>query len=126
MSRLLFAAARGARIEAKCQIDPDVWDKWRLCEFVAWSDFHRDEYQFRIHPGDAHLAYGPISTALREAAAGFFVVDWTVTGLPRYLCSEVMHWHNLAESSFGEHCEPLLHRSLFLLILAEALADEGL
>jgi hypothetical protein len=42
--------------------------KWKPTHFIAWSDHYTDEYQFRIHPDDAHLAYGPISTALREAA----------------------------------------------------------
>jgi hypothetical protein len=72
MSRLLFAAARGARIEYK------LWgtDKW--AEKEAWG--LSDTTEYRIHPKDAHLQYGPISTALRNP-------EWSF--LDRSLCRRI-------------------------------------
>ena len=90
-----FAAARGARLRIF-------------------------EYETRIHPDDAHLQYGPISTALREMAED--PVLWT---------SKCWKW-SIASSAAGEfnvyldawRCEP--DYPLFYLILAEFLADEGM
>ena len=48
MSRLLFAAARGARIE--------------------WMNGSWQPMPYYIHPDDEHLQYGPISTALLKLA----------------------------------------------------------
>lgn len=112
MSRLLFAAARGARIEN--------WysEKWRLAYAVRTVD---DFYAYRIHPDDAHLQYGPISTALRERAGDSrppredFMYDVMAGIVPNHI-----------EGDWAARYENFLHRSLFLLILAEALADEGL
>ena len=111
MSRLLFAAARGARIQA------------RLFEFDEWANSPGFRFKnleaYRIHPDDEHLQYGPISSALRERA------EWggyPTTGLP--------YTEGYFNFQGDEHWEfdttNALHRSLFLLILAEALADEGL
>ena len=48
MSRILFAAARGARIE--------------------WMNGSWQPMPYYIHPDDEHLQYGPISTALLKLA----------------------------------------------------------
>ena len=72
-----------------------------------------------IHPDDEHLQYGPISTALREMAQRtdelFVELGPTVT---------YIDWSVDMEEDDGE--ADAFHQSLFLLILAEALADEGL
>ena len=60
MSRLLHAAARGARI--------DVWYQCKWVSAIAVRTVD-DLYNYRIHPADEHLQYGPISTALRVAPA---------------------------------------------------------
>lgn len=108
MSRLLFAAARGARIQ--------TWVgtlEWREEFRVAISN--ADQYWVRIHPDDEHLQYGPISTALREMAEDY---SWNPS------------WeHRVAHAAADDfavkfHGEP--DYPLFYLILAEALADEGL
>jgi len=105
MSRLLFAAARGARVQV------------RVFEFNKWVNSpgmrfgNHDVY--RIHPDDERLQYGPISTALREAA---------VEGRPCAFAN-VPNVHINVDSAYNLESLP---RSLFLLILAEALADEGL
>jgi hypothetical protein len=115
MIRLLFAAARGARIEVN-----DGTKDWRIVEWTMVVE----SPAFRIHPDDAHLQYGPISTALRELELD--IEDKTVTGMPIYVCPSVISWYNLFDTPYGKHCSAADHRSLFLLILAEALADEGL
>ena len=109
MSRLLFAAARGARIE------DNTLSRWTDSEFVYLG---KVGYSYRIHPADEHLQYGPVSTALRE-----MVED------PKHNSS----WeHFLANSAANEFTEYFDSRRgepdypLFLLILAEALADSGL
>ena len=113
MSRLLHAAARGARIGWKT-----FSGKWHpaLSLTCVQSDFGRDAYC--IHPDDEHLQYGPISTALREMAEN-----------PKQNSS----WeHFLANSAANEFTESFIYRRgdpdypLFYLILAEALADEGM
>lgn len=96
MSRLLFAAARGARMQRSAASD----------------------WEYRIHPDDAHLQYGPISTALREMAEDD---AWRST----------WEWF-LARAAADEFTEFFDSRQdepdypLFYLILAEALADSGL
>ena len=106
MSRLLFAAARGARIQADYQ---GVWSG------VSGIHLGKTPHDFRIHPDDAHLQYGPISTALREIA---FTDDCAAVDLPYIevaLLREEGHYHSTQE----QFC-------VFLLILAEFLADEGM
>ena len=85
-----FAAARGARIQI----------------FVA---------ETRIHPDDAHLQYGPISTALLKLAKDD---SWNPSE-ERSLAIAVARQFQVY---FGD--EP--DYPLFYLFLAEALADEGM
>ena len=113
MSRLLFAAARGARIE-KPHRDHWVETKFVLTTIGDWQ---------RIHPDDAHLQYGPISTALRGAAAKDFSIYEEHHKVYTYAAFEMA---DVYEASWNKKYEDELHRSLFLLILAEALADSGL
>ena len=114
MSRLLHAAARGARIGWQT-----LSGKWHPALSLTYvqSDFGRDAY--RIHPDDAHLQYGPISTALRKNAESFDARH--TSGLP-YVEGYFIFTNAEADCLDADE----LHRSLFLLILAEALADEGM
>jgi hypothetical protein len=108
MSRLLFAAAREARI----QVTNDRGG-WLDAAYIPTADYKGDD--FRIHPNDEHLQYGPISTALREIA---FTDDCDAVDLPYIevaLLREEGHYHSTKE----QFC-------VFLLILAECLADEGM
>jgi hypothetical protein len=107
MSRLLHAAARGARIE------DNALGRWTETEFL---DLKGCVFNYRIHPKDKHLQYGPISTALREAAAGN---AWDATGVFGLMARCYLNWNFWQWTSDSD-------RSLFYLILAEALADEGL
>ena len=112
MSRILFAAARGARIQCK-----DFRGSWSVMKWVPAADFDIGIPPRRIHPDDAHLQYGPISTALREIAE-------TLNAL-----SPAIVWGAFVDAC-GDEMPPIfnnkLHHSLFMLILSEALADEGL
>jgi hypothetical protein len=107
MSRLLHAAARGARIQADYQ---GVWSG------VSGIHLGKTPHDYRIHPDDEHLQYGPISTALREMA----VDDSWNPSTYRVLAVATA---NEFQSYFGGLRE---NYPLFYLILAEALADEGM
>jgi hypothetical protein len=88
-----FAAARGARIQI----------------FVA---------ETRIHPDDAHLQYGPISTELREMAADD---SWKPNSYRVLAAAAANEFKKYFDSRQGEPDYPL-----FYLFLAEFLADEGM
>lgn len=112
---ILMAAARGAMIEARFSTHSPWWT-------VATIDItnHAAE-EYRIHPDDEHLKYGPISTVLREAAS---TADQNETlTLP---AGRGIWWPSACDYREYLDCEDELHRSLFLLILAEEMVDEGL
>ena len=113
MSRLLHAAARGARIERSFKYHYS----WKLSRIIWATDFDNtvSDYEYRIHPDDEHLAYGPISTALRDVAITGDCGDYEIP-----YCRFVIE----KEDIYSESTED--ERSMFLLILAEALADSGL
>jgi len=114
LSRLLFAAARGARIEP-----PNAYEytsvravNGKVQSKTYW--IARDTESGYIHPEDEHLQYGPISTALRNDALGL-----PLTG--------TWWFAQLALHNEGDlHTMSPTERSMFLLLVAEALADEGL
>ena len=115
-NRLLFAAARGAWIQRLWFKLKDEPYNWELSRVVMLH--HESDYDSRIHPDDEHLQYGPISTALREMATGDYepsVYVFAASGIANYL-----------DHRWQYRWEDTLHRSLFLLILSECLADEGL
>tara|TARA_R110000822_G_scaffold30796_1_gene89456 strand:- start:1372 stop:1674 length:303 start_codon:yes stop_codon:yes gene_type:complete len=71
---------------------------------------------YRIHPDDAHLQYGPISTALRELAED---TTW------KYSSDRVLAI--TAANEFQVYLGGVRDDyPLFYLILAEFLADEGM
>ena len=125
MSRLLFAAARGARIQRQHFKDPAwLWEKARLLLLLDPETTDSD-YVWRIHPEDEHLQYGPISTALRERAETTNAsLAYSVQGYMEL--AAVCDYTPSTRGSDWADCWSAQHRSLFLLILAEALADEGL
>ena len=108
MSRLLFAAARGARIQTWAGVLG--WRSTNL--FGPWSYDDGD----RIHPDDEHLQYGPISTALRE---------WAEDTTWKYSSERVLAI--AAANEFQVYLGGVRENyPLFYLILAEFLADEGM
>ena len=107
MSRLLHAAARGARIEVLYQ---RVWIP------LTHISLTLNPYTYRIHPDDAHLAYGPVSTALREMSEQFVYSSRWQNQLAITAANEFQFYIG------GVHDD----HSLFYLFLAEFLADEGM
>ena len=108
MSRLLHAAARGARIYSK--LNDGHWIK----AYAVVKPGAVVRLQQRIHPDDAHLQYGPISTALRNY----------VLGLP--LVETCLFSKLLLHADGDLNTLPPFNRYIFLLLMAEALADEGM
>jgi hypothetical protein len=113
--RILFAAARGARIETQYQYPKK---KWGTVAGIRTDHF----YLYRIHRDDVHLQYGPISTALRELEM-FALEEDRIPELALHAiiaCSLDSDWlRTWLTQAPGE-------RALAILIIAEALADEGL
>lgn len=124
MSRLLHAAARGARIE--CWLLPQK--KWIPAIAVRVADgLHID---YRIHPADAHLQYGPISTEVRKAAENIAKKEYLHDVLGHYGLAAIDDYLSRS-NEFGYCWDKTINatanqKQLFLLILAEALADEGM
>ena len=121
MSRLLFAAARGARIQTKTSIlsFPVAKNRWATtAAYIPTADYKGAD--FRIHPADEHLAYGPISTALREVAedARAEIQPHWEMGLANFSANNFIDYYD------WRWCEP--DYPLYYLILAEFLADSGL
>ena len=113
MSRLLFAAARGARVQFFAEQSHRY--EWMHIERVPLKEPQAKFY--RIHPDDAHLQYGPVSTALRDRVIHddpwHDEFQWAIS----YMNARWPNWHYKIDG----------HDYLAsLLILAEALADEGL
>jgi len=110
MSRLLHAAARGARIQYRSPIDRN----WKASAFLPNC---QGDSRYRIHPDDEHLQYGPISTALREMAG-----DKTLWKPCSYRVLAIAAANEFQVYLGGVRDD----YPLFYLFLAEALADEGM
>jgi hypothetical protein len=117
MSRLLHAAARGARIQV-------MYRRGWIPAIAVRTD---DMYKYRIHPEDAHLQYGPVSTALRDCDGEFQLMYIDSEQMNDFVirCAIVANYANNMMHEWQQNKDRLT-RSLFLLILAEALADEGM
>lgn len=122
IQRLKFAWARGARIQYNSgyKVDEtgrDVYggDGWSYVAGVNHAEGR--EHLFRIHPDDAHLEYGPVSTALRDMA----------------LYTDSIELDEITEM-FREFAGPdywmgtafVVESDMARLFFAEMLADEGL
>lgn len=115
MTRLLFAAARGAKIQY--QNSSGMWCDSRHALPRIGPD---DRYPWRIKPEDNNLQYGPTSTALRGLAE---CAPDAINGYsPEYWYAQ----NYKIDSDSPYYMQDELHRALYLLILAEALADKGL
>ncbi len=113
MSRLLFAAARGARIGWQT-----LSGQWCAAFNLLDVQSEGGKVAYRIHPNDEHLQYGPISTALREMAED----PKYNSSLENFLAQSAAN--EFTESFYSRRVEP--DYPLFYLILAEFLADEGM
>lgn len=115
MTRLLFAAAREARIQ---YLRSD--GHWCTTPNPVPRIGPNETYPWRIHPEDEHLQYGPISTILWAWA------NLEESGAPTELVRATSELMNQIEHDWWSKFENELHRALFLLLVAESLADEGL
>ena len=131
VNTLLMAAARGARVQTIVDIETTCMcfhcggrNKFSKEERVTFID----GMLLVIHPDDEHLKYGPISTELRVAAEKD--VLYLQDSLGVYGCAAVDDyaqdryelgycWDTVMNAS-------PLHKSLFLLILSEVIAEDGL
>lgn len=119
MSRLLFAAARGARI---------LNNKGKPVKYVwVWPEIAIPDFGVHIHPDDAHLEYGLISTALRKTSQEDINYLQDSTGVYEQAAIQDYETNNELGFCWDYAANTTsMHKSLFLLILAECLADEGL
>jgi len=96
MSRLLFASARGARIQLFNKWS-GKWDTDSLISLTATEAIHR------IHPDDEHLQYGPVSTALRDLAKQGVVMevttDWELVA--RYYFTDIA-WEKVYKNLYDQ------------------------
>jgi hypothetical protein len=110
MKRLLFAAARGARIQTIGF--NEVWFDTMCVDFDDIDDY-------RIDPDDTHLQYGPISAALLDRV---LLDDPDTEGFIAALKYLYARWPEFQ----ARHFCSITEYEMTLLFLAEALADEGL
>lgn len=118
LQRLKFAWARGARIEI--HVAANTWSHMSGESFLNLGG--TPDYRYRIHPDDAHLEYGPLSSALRDMAT----LDCADTSNLHHLAARVYLGELLPYSwqLSAENDRTVL--GMFALLLAEQLADEGL
>lgn len=121
MSRLLHAAARGARLDRLGHITGD----W-IPDGANYEAIQKFPEDFRIHPEDAHLQYGPISSELRAMAENkdsHKVLSDSIPTLAIYslfACDLDDRWLRTWPEQTPDE------RRIALCVMAEALADEGL
>ena len=107
LQRLKFAWARGAQIQVTYE---DGWQNTRVPFSEKWA------YEYRIHPDDEHLAYGPLSAALIDSAQHHVAEPLGIAALE---IATLMYSNGQATGSYDEWV-------FFYLFVAELLADEGL
>lgn len=133
MNRLLMAAARGARVQTIVDISTN-------CQCIhcggknAFDEEERvtlnDNMVLVAHPDDAAYLYGPISTELRTAAENITDKKYLQDLLGHYGIAAIDDY--LSSSDEFGYCwdkamnAPAIQKQLFLLILAESLADKGM
>ena len=123
MSRQLHAAARGARIQSR-------WVKGTQWQTTGQFVFVDGMRYYRVHPDDEHLQYGPISTEVRKAAETIEKKAYLHDVLGHYGLAAIDDY--LSRSNEFSYCwnktmnATANQKQLFLLILAEFLADEGM
>lgn len=123
MNRLLMAAARGARVQTPI----DVKTTCQCIHCGGTNKFGSEEritldkdMLLAIHGDDTHLLYGPISTALRKHAERPPSIFGHFGDVERcYVFRYKDHYEYY--SGTGD-----FHKSLFILLVAEAISYEGL
>lgn len=115
--RLKFAFARSARIQRRT---PPFVRK------VLWADVPYPQFfsevGYRIHPDDAHLEYGPLSSALRNSV----LCPDKLTLYPTLIAAMVFVRASIPNYWIALDEDDGIVLNMLKLFLAEALADEGL
>ena len=106
--RISFAFARGARVQYFHRL------RWVEANFVPSAT--QDNCDWRTHPNDEWMQYGLLSTMLRNSGTG-----WSVPVVELYGAVATLR----IPFDGGESVDQFQWR-MYLLIMAEALADEGL
>jgi len=117
IQRLKFSLARGARIQVHT---PGGAREWETIVYPYFSLGQRIGREYRVHPKDEHLQYGPVSTAFRDMALYTDSAD-----LPEI--TEL--FMDLAGSNWllgGADYDDAMLSDWTRLFFAEWLADEGL
>jgi hypothetical protein len=124
MNRILHASARGARIQRREFNEHDWYTTYSL--YINRGSAAPD-CVYRIHPDDADLEYGMVSTKLRDLALSDLTplaVRYQIRPLIFDLLRIDLPYADITSIDFcDDHHE---QKSMFLLILAEALADDGM
>jgi hypothetical protein len=109
IERLKFAVARGARVQIRTGAEPE----WRDHPSGYLGYRHAD---YRVHPDDAALEYGPLSAALKHRIVWS---EWTEGAAAALIFARHLGFEQVHYASDAEH----LHYWDFV---AEYLADQGL
>lgn len=124
LQRMKFAFARGARLQVQIKPDFDRGDAWSSVQdcprSVSGMNLYR--YNWRVHPGDARLEYGPLSSALRNRVLfpDYQTLHWNTPALAAANTS----FHYEIGKDYGGSVDDDYHMAM--LLYAELLADEGL
>ena len=124
-ARLLFAAARGARVEVRYYLG----GVWKPSDYIRVRNHRSSNHVRRINPADADLQYGPVSSQIRRAAENppmFFagIGDLAFAHVIDHCGDFTPGVQQTSKKCYG-HVDDL-HKSIFFLLLAESLADDGL
>lgn len=117
--RMKFAWARGARIQLRTHEHSGIAGLWSTCISRGIYMLDPPLYDYRIHPNDEHLQYGPLSTALREIV--YFPPE-KYTAMHRVALQTLV----IYESDMGFYHDTSTEFAMAALMLAEYFADEGL
>lgn len=132
VERLKFAWARGARIQNDYAARGYMGAGWKPTKSDdGWRTIGMpvvlDDTHYRIHPDDAHLEYGPLSSAMRSA--GIHGIEG-LTPLTADAYQVYQHiTGGLHPTYYAEDCgaaDPKEVGRMHALFIAELLADEGL
>lgn len=122
LQRMKHAFARGARLQVQIKPDFDRGSGWSTAQEcpISVEGMNLYRYNWRLRPKDAHLEYGPLSSALRE-------LPETLEGKSTYVAAMYAAAGLLGVDSYL-NLQPHTREEalMFRLFLAEALADEGL
>jgi hypothetical protein len=122
-TQLLSAAARGARVECRYTVDLGMGKgkvaRWAITSMVCTV---RGLETYRIHPDDSDLRFGFVSSVIFKSAEDisrhFKLFEVCPSVIERYVSKQ-------DKLEFAD-CKNSFKRSMYALMLAEALSHDGL